>query len=135
MYYVYKYLDENDNIVYIGKTTKLQQRIKAHRYDKLSPYRGNCYFHICKSKTDMDNLERYLINQYKPKLNIMLINPVYVKKVSYTPEWRLCTEGLSFLEQVLQTADNLGLTSKASFFKTYQWVFDEDKEKNSSLYK
>lgn len=71
--YVYKYVDKNTNeILYIGKTTGLQKRIKQHSHEY---YFSNCkndieiYWCKCKNAAHMNLLEAYLIDKYQPKLN------------------------------------------------------------------
>ena len=42
-YYVYKYI-ENNNIVYIGQTINLKERITAHKCDQLKDFNGEIFY-------------------------------------------------------------------------------------------
>ena len=70
-FYLYKYEDINKEIVYIGQTISLTQRIQQHTQDKLQNFSGIIYYVECGSKEEMGFLEKVLINYYKPKFNII----------------------------------------------------------------
>ena len=46
-YYIYKYV-QNNEIIYIGKSEKLDKRIYQHKTDKLAGFKGNIYYFLCK---------------------------------------------------------------------------------------
>lgn len=72
-FYIYKYVIK-DNIIYIGKTnTSLYNRIKSHsKEEKFKEYKdANVYCFQCKNRIETDIYEKYLINKYKPILNVM----------------------------------------------------------------
>lgn len=69
-YYVYEYLDEEDDIAYIGKTINLQKRIKQHCSENKFQGLNKIRYIICKNKNEMDNLENHLITNLQPYLNI-----------------------------------------------------------------
>lgn len=69
--YVYRFKDKNENIIYIGKTTDINYRIKFHNH-----LDNKCYEEVktieyiaFKTSDDMDIAERYLIAKFKPKYN------------------------------------------------------------------
>ena len=76
MAYVYRFLNEKDNTIYIGKTCrKLESRMEEHfggkgHLDK-ECYRSTYRIEYLKFKTDADSLlvETYLINKYRPIYN------------------------------------------------------------------
>ena len=70
-FYLYKYEDINKEIVYIGQTISLAQRVRQHTHDKLQKFFGTIYYVKCGSKEEMDFLEKILINYYKPKFNVI----------------------------------------------------------------
>lgn len=70
-FYLYKYENLNKEIIYIGQTISLSQRIRQHTQDKLQNFSGIIYYVECGSKEEMDFLEKVLINYYKPKFNII----------------------------------------------------------------
>ena len=78
-YYIYFYY-HNKNIIYIGQTIHLNLRIYQHSNDyifkkyckdnNISYSDFNIRYFECGCKTEMDGIEKILINQYKPELNI-----------------------------------------------------------------
>ena len=84
-YYIYKYVVNNE-IVYIGKTSNLEKRIKQHESDKLKNLQASIYYFECQNKTAMTSWEYNLINKYHPKYNIILNNTNINIRVQ-EPEW------------------------------------------------
>ena len=73
-FYIYKYV-EDENIVYIGKTKYLAQRIKEHsKEDKFRNKDFSIYYFLCKNETEMNAYEYFLINKYLPALNVSCKN-------------------------------------------------------------
>jgi excinuclease UvrABC nuclease subunit len=75
-FYVYKFLDDNNNIIYIGKAKNLNHRIINH-FGKFGHLPKECYKNISKieycifnTNTDMSIFEIYMINKYRPIYNI-----------------------------------------------------------------
>ena len=75
MYYVYRFLDKANQIVYIGKTGHLKKRMTEH-FSKQGHLTEEQYKQIEKIEyvelafqLDMDILEKYLINLWKPPFN------------------------------------------------------------------
>lgn len=75
MFYVYRFLDQNDNIIYIGKTNNMDNRMYIHFHSGHLP--KECYCSVSKieyikleTKIEMDIVELYYINKVKPKYNI-----------------------------------------------------------------
>ena len=62
-FYIYKYVDNKNNIIYIGKTNNIDRRIKEHKKDKLKNFNGDIYYFTCSNKINMDMLEYVLINK------------------------------------------------------------------------
>ena len=58
---------DKDEIVYVGQSTQLGQRIMAHTKDKLF---DSYSFFDCKSFDEMDSIESTLIIQLRPKYNV-----------------------------------------------------------------
>ena len=70
MYTVYKHLDEDENILYIGKSKSLLYRQRQHKknaewFDKVD----SIEYCTLSSKSEMDLVEIYLINTLNPKYN------------------------------------------------------------------
>lgn len=74
-FYVYKWVDNNDNILYIGKTTNIENRTKQHIHDKDWINKDTkLYYAELPNKTDMDIYEIYYINKFKPMHNTNYMN-------------------------------------------------------------
>lgn len=74
MGFVYKFVDYDNEIIYIGKTKNLERRMQQHFFNGHLP--KTCYNNVCKiffiivdGKTNMDMMETFLINKYHPKYN------------------------------------------------------------------
>ena len=75
MYYVYRFLDKANQIVYVGKTGHLKKRMTEH-FSRQGHLTEEQYKQIEKIEyvelafqLDMDFLEKYLINLWKPSFN------------------------------------------------------------------
>lgn len=90
-YYIYKYVNNNDIIEYIGQTTDLDRRIKDHTKDKLKNFHGQIYYFECQNKTAMDSWEYFLIQKYHPKYNVVFNNTQMTINID-EPEWKLYME-------------------------------------------
>lgn len=76
--FVYKFIDTNNTIIYIGKTTNLDNRLKHQHFTKNGHLPNECYgetdkvyYAILTNDDEMSIYERYLINLYQPKFNIL----------------------------------------------------------------
>lgn len=90
-YYIYKYVNNDNTIEYIGQTTDLDRRIKDHTKDKLKNFHGQIYYFECQNKTAMDSWEYFLIQKYHPKYNIVFNNTQTIINID-EPEWKLYME-------------------------------------------
>jgi excinuclease UvrABC nuclease subunit len=75
MYYVYRFINENGAIIYVGKTSDIVKRINQH-FSENGHLPSVCYSSVAsvecielKSKIDMDIRELYFINKWKPMYN------------------------------------------------------------------
>lgn len=86
---VYRYVDINDNIIYVGKTSNLKQRFNQHKSEKMY---DECYkveYIQLENAADIEIYETYYINKYVPKYNEA---KVFGKKPSFfipEQEWKL----------------------------------------------
>lgn len=78
--YVYKFIDENNRVLYIGKTTDMNRRMKQHFNSQNNHLKkqgkGDLYqkvqrieYFSCKTEYDALVKELFYINYYKPKYN------------------------------------------------------------------
>lgn len=70
VFYVYALWDK-DEIVYVGQSTHLGQRIMAHKKNKTF---DSYSFFKCETFDDMDSIEATLIVQLQPKYNVQYGN-------------------------------------------------------------
>lgn len=77
-YYIYKFLNGTSEIIYIGQTTNIKNRIERQHFTRHGHLPKECYGEVStiyyaklNSKTDMDLYERYLISKHTPKFNII----------------------------------------------------------------
>lgn len=89
-YVVYRHLDLNKNILYIGKTKSLNTRTNQHMRD------SNWRFDIIyveyikfKTKIEMDIAELYLINKYSPNNNKKDNRGDFVEIVNIIEKWEI----------------------------------------------
>jgi predicted GIY-YIG superfamily endonuclease len=78
-YYIYKFIDEYNKIIYIGKTKNMNKRIYQHFgtnghlprccYDKVDAI----FYANLQTRVEMDIYESYLIDKYRPQYNSMSI--------------------------------------------------------------
>ena len=80
-YYVYKFLDANQEPIYVGQTRNLKGRIRSSHFGGNGHLPEACYdeaeivvYSRCVSASDMDLQERYLISTLRPKYNTQLNN-------------------------------------------------------------
>ena len=70
MGYVYKYINKDNSIEYIGKTTNtIEERIKNHSCTDIKDFSGTIYYAEVTDNFELDIIEKVLINKYKPKRN------------------------------------------------------------------
>ena len=70
-YYIYSFVDENDVVLYVGKTKNLKTRIQSHIREKSWMDEGyKVYIAETISQTDMDIYELYYINKLNPIHNV-----------------------------------------------------------------
>ncbi|WP_378952600.1 GIY-YIG nuclease family protein [Pelosinus sp. sgz500959] len=75
-YVVYKFIDDNNQIIYVGKTIRLPARMVQH-FKADSHLTDECYDNVkyifyssLKTKVEMDIYEIYLIDKFRPQYNI-----------------------------------------------------------------
>ena len=89
-FFVYKYLNAQNEIIYIGQTTDIRTRVWDHNVqtDKIKNEEINkIYYYRCQHKTEMDAYEYFLIRKYHPKYNSIFIKEKFCDIED--PEWIL----------------------------------------------
>ena len=73
---IYRFLNKDNEIIYIGKAKKLKQRLKAHKHLPKECYKeiASIEFACFESECEIDIAERYLIPKYKPRYNVAMNN-------------------------------------------------------------
>ena len=76
-YYIYRFLDEDDNILYIGRTNDIRRRIITEHFTNNTHLCKECYIETAKveysefsNESEKVAYEAILINKFKPKYNI-----------------------------------------------------------------
>ena len=70
-YHIYKFVNENGSVLYVGKSKNIKSRIQSHIREKdWIQENQNIYIAEACSQTDMDIYELYYINKLSPKYNI-----------------------------------------------------------------
>lgn len=79
---IYRFLDEYENIIYIGKAKNLYKRLESHKHLPEECYLERAYIdYACfENEYEMDFAERYYIQKLRPKYNSQLAN----KPISFT---------------------------------------------------
>lgn len=75
-YYVYRFLNSNNEVIYVGKTNDLDRRMKQQHFTNAGNLTMEEYGEVneveyitLKTRIDMDIKELYYINTWKPKFN------------------------------------------------------------------
>lgn len=73
---IYRFLNDKNEIIYVGKATNLRLRLENHRHlsDECYTERKRIEFTVFETEDEMDFAERYYIPKYKPKYNDALTN-------------------------------------------------------------
>ena len=91
MYFIYKYVYRGE-IIYIGKTKRdLSERIYEHSVElKFLPYlnESKIYYFELPTHVEMDIYEKYLINVYMPKLNVVDTDGARFNFKINEPKWK-----------------------------------------------
>jgi predicted GIY-YIG superfamily endonuclease len=74
--FLYKFLNSQNEIIYIGKTRRLKRRLKQEHFTSNGHLPHECYNEVTKifyselsNSDELSIYERYLINKYNPKYN------------------------------------------------------------------
>ena len=103
MYYLYEFLNENNEIIYIGKATNLIERLRGHNHLPKECYKltKDIRYTELNNESDMHILELYLINTIHPIYNIAenstIDSPTF--KIEYSFNWKNIDLDLFNLEQ------------------------------------
>ena len=96
--YVYRFLDENLKVLYVGKTVNMHYRMKEHFSKKSHLADSGLYEKVHKIEyitcpTEYDSLakELYYINLYKPQYNTMskIKQVIYPNKNDIWKTWKI----------------------------------------------
>ena len=69
-YFVYRYLDKDNNIIYVGLTARpLKHRVREHMVEELNNETVKIQYIIVPNESQMHQREWYYIDAYKPKYN------------------------------------------------------------------
>ncbi len=91
MYYVYRFLDSENNILYIGKTADIRERMYQH-FSEFSHLPKECYEKVSKieylevnDNVDGTIIEKYLIKEFHPVFNSNYIDSDIIFSLNENP--------------------------------------------------
>ncbi|UUV46551.1 nucleotide excision repair endonuclease [Bacillus phage vB_BanS-Thrax3] len=77
-FYVYRFLNKFNQVIYIGRTNNLKRRLEQEHFSKEGHLPRECYdecavveYMELSSESEMKIYELYLINKYNPRYNVM----------------------------------------------------------------
>lgn len=73
MFYVYKYLNDKNEVLYVGQTIDLDRRFNEHKGHQWDIEKSKILFAKCNTLSDMNIYEMYYINKLKAKYNTALV--------------------------------------------------------------
>lgn len=95
MYYVYRFLDKSQNVIYVGKSKlELERRFNHHQHLPKECYAmvHKIQFIVCKTESDMSIKEIYYINKYKSTehyfFNVLDTTEI-PKSVKFDDKWKM----------------------------------------------
>lgn len=119
-FYVYRYTNKKTNeVVYIGKTNcSLKARINAHkREESFAPYDCDVDFIKLSNEVETDSVEKFLINYYKPCINLKDKVPFLTESIEMSGlNWEPYSVYLSGLKTNLQRKN---IVKKQALKQTY----------------
>lgn len=75
MFYVYRFLNKNFEVIYVGRTVNIKKRMSQHFTKGHLP--SECYKQVARidyleleTKADMNIVELYFIGKYRPEFNV-----------------------------------------------------------------
>lgn len=81
MHYIYQFLNDKSDVIYVGITNRLQKRLRSEHFTDAGHLSEQCYEEVesilyseCSSHDDARIKERYLINRLNPKYNTSMKN-------------------------------------------------------------
>ncbi|WP_343339066.1 hypothetical protein TPELB_14150 [Terrisporobacter petrolearius] len=90
---VYRFIDNNDEVIYIGKAGNLCTRIRYHHHLQDECYNSTYVIQYCRfeTKDDIEFMEKYYIAKYKPKYNKVYKNKDLTIEIEGVKEksWKL----------------------------------------------
>lgn len=89
MYYVYKYINEKNEVLYVGQTIDLDRRFSEHKGRIWDLEKSKILFAKCQNEADMCIYEMYYINKLKSKYNTSLVYNVEPSFILPELEWQI----------------------------------------------
>lgn len=136
MYHVYRFLNADDEVIYIGKTqVSMHKRMRFHSSSN-SHLPKECYEQLDRveylkiyNKSEMDIKELYYINKWKPKFNTYSkAEESFTMEIVEDKKWRTFQSGkqdTSFLDW----GDDINKIWEYTFYLVATFVaYDEDRE-------
>lgn len=150
---VYVMLDENGQIIYVGKAKVLKNRVKQYFYSTQKPEKvaamvsniADFYYIITESEIDALSLENNLIKKHKPRYNILLKDDktypyikvdLKAKFPTFTVTRKIKRDGARYFGPFMggvNVKDTLEIVNTAFMIRTCQTVINPEKPKRECL--
>jgi len=141
-YYVYRFVNEDNQVIYVGRTENLHQRLKKHFSGK-GHLPQKCYDSVArvdyltfKNKNDMKIKEIYYISVYQPAFNKVDVGKIDLRFNQVEDAWtRLTSENERLLSEInqLKTQNKQLKSKKTSLEKKYQTLSRKVSHKHKSF--
>lgn len=110
-YYVYRFLNFKNEVIYVGKTCNLTNRIKGHQHLPYSAYRETCKIEYVEFKTndDMEFAEKYYIMHFNPEYCVAHRNKQLTISLSHLDdkEWMTLDIKISWITEIDKEINHL----------------------------
>ena len=101
-YCIYRFLDINLNIIYVGKAKNLKQRLSGHRHLSIECYENVAFIEYTQVKdiNSIDFIECYYIQRFKPKYNgsFNKNKMIYAIRELDTAKWSYLDNGTNYIK-------------------------------------
>lgn len=125
---VYRFLNKEGEIIYIGKAKNLKVRLSNHEHLPKECYleRDKIEFVLFKTEDDMEFAERYYIPKYKPKYNVIWSEREISIDIPSLDNKKWIEYGNK--EYIMEQIEFFQMNEQAEFYALTNQVIDDDKE-------
>ena len=131
---VYRFLNKDGEIIYVGKTQNLHSRVSGHSHLPKACYEESVKIEFCEFNTeyDMDFAERYFIPKYNPMYNTMLAEKELTLKIEVLDNMNWCE--YVQVQRLERTTSNAGIVAGSSYDEWYRGVKDRCEDIETAIF-